>query len=190
VQMHVHAHETVRPLVTQCNARLLVAAMGVSAEEYAKFLRITLQAITDKGRLASVDGVRYVDVNGKMKGVSLSQAAVLRDKAYQEELKRIRRLFREPKIPVHVSGRPLLLSREQYGRPRPHPRAGVWNGMPLALDARRDAQSGLRPYTVSSGSFRPDRRFDVRPAALRRVLAHPTPLWLSSSCSSLVGRRT
>lgn len=106
--------------------------VGVSVDEYVKFLRLSLDAITANGgrSLRPLDEVGHVGYGEMMSRPTEAEMRAARQARHKEDMKRLRKLFAKPTIPVHMTSKPLLVSRDHLYRPgRKSPRLGAWNGV-------------------------------------------------------------
>ena len=92
--------------------------MGVTGEEYAKFLRITLGLISEDGQLKSLNNIGHGDINALMliKSEEELRAEEERRRLAAERAYR-NMLYKPPKIPVHPRSKPLLVSRRHFVSP-------------------------------------------------------------------------
>lgn len=175
---------------------------SVDPREYAKFLRLVFDLITTPSgaeyRLKPLDQITYIDIEQLMSAPTLSEQRAARQAKYEEELTRLRKLFAKPKIPVHMTSKPLLVSRDHFGSPR----TGAWGAVAAMLSplpappqeppAQQPQQPQQRPTTSNNSTstsssaqspwsptaFRPDRRLPiamVRNSPAARVLPFTSP---------------
>jgi hypothetical protein len=88
--------------------------LGVSPEEYYKFLKLLLHAVARGGALRPIDEIPFTDMASLVRQPTASEVRAARE---EERAREAALRARRPKIKVHMTAKQLLVSRDHFVSP-------------------------------------------------------------------------